>query len=556
MWKLLATLMRGAPLSLVGIASLSLLGGVASTAAVSLLVWKGQPRDDAPTLFALLCAVSVGARVTSHTTMKRLATKHLYGLRTRLCHRVSRLTLRQLDDIGPNRLHVTLTEDLGTLTNTYSRLGLIMGEIAILLAVVVYMAYLSILGCVLSLVAIAFVLAMVQAIARPAMAHRRRLRASLGELHKHFNALVFGAKELRMSDARLDAFLERGVRPTAAALVTHANGEGLLTSIAIAFSSLTLLVAMGVIAFGLPRFGITGVAPSFVVALLYASGPLTSFVDFISSARNAGVAFDSVESTGMSMAALQPEPAADPSRPRAERVELELDEVKYSYRSPGSAGDGDGAGFTVGPVDITIRSGEVAFIIGGNGSGKSTLLKLLVGLFQPDQGKVKLNGAVIGEADAWWFRGHFAVIFSDYHLLDHVWDPEVAARGDLANHYLNELGLTSKVRFENGRFTTTNLSTGQRKRLALVAALMEDRPIYAFDEWAADQDPFYRRMFYERIIPKLKAAGKAVIAITHDERYFPSADFIIKLEDGRRVDGETGLFLNRLTGGRSTPPPA
>jgi putative ATP-binding cassette transporter len=66
-----------------------------------------------------------------------------------------------------------------------------------------------------------------------------------------------------------------------------------------------------------------------------------------------------------------------------------------------------------------------------------------------------------------------------------------------------------------------------------MAAYLEDRPVYLFDEWAADQDPLFKEMFYREFLPELKSRGKTVIVITHDDRYFPVADRIIKLENGQ-----------------------
>ena len=86
--------------------------------------------------------------------------------------------------------------------------------------------------------------------------------------------------------------------------------------------------------------------------------------------------------------------------------------------------------------------------------------------------------------------------------------------------------------YADGRFSTLDLSTGQRKRLAMVAALLDDKPIYIFDEWAADQDPGFRRYFYEGLLGELKARGKTVLAVTHDDRYFGVADRVVKRGEG------------------------
>jgi len=57
--------------------------------------------------------------------------------------------------------------------------------------------------------------------------------------------------------------------------------------------------------------------------------------------------------------------------------------------------------------------------------------------------------------------------------------------------------------------------------------------VYLFDEWAADQDPVFKKVFYTQLLPELKARGKAVLVISHDERYFGAADRVIRLDYGK-----------------------
>ncbi|QLY33804.1 ATP-binding cassette domain-containing protein [Nocardia huaxiensis] len=194
---------------------------------------------------------------------------------------------------------------------------------------------------------------------------------------------------------------------------------------------------------------------------------------------------------------------------------------------------GDGTGFNLGPIDLTFEPGQITFIVGGNGSGKSTLAKLITGLYVPRDGHLTLNGERIGHDNIEWFRQNSSAIFTDFHLFE---DYLGFNRPDLdgeVRKYLQELQIADKVTVENGKLSTINLSQGQRKRLALLTALLEDRSILLFDEWAADQDPRFREVFYREILADLKARGKTVIVITHDDRYFGLADQLVKLDFGR-----------------------
>jgi len=107
---------------------------------------------------------------------------------------------------------------------------------------------------------------------------------------------------------------------------------------------------------------------------------------------------------------------------------------------------------------------------------------------------------------------------------------------DVINRLLVDLNLSEKVSISNGRFSTTSLSDGQRRRLALLVSFLEDKDLYVFDEWAADQDPMFKETFYHQVLPTLKNKGKAVVVISHDDRYFDVADKILVMENGQLID--------------------
>jgi putative ATP-binding cassette transporter len=178
--------------------------------------------------------------------------------------------------------------------------------------------------------------------------------------------------------------------------------------------------------------------------------------------------------------------------------------------------------------------------VGGNGSGKTTLAKLLTGLYAPDGGDIRFDGQLITDQNREWYSQHFSVVFSDFFLFDSLLGlkRQVSNLDATARDYLVQLQLDHKVQVKDGNLSTTSLSQGQRKRLALLTAYLEDRPIYIFDEWAADQDPMFKEVFYDRLLPELRAKGKTVIVISHDDRYYHVADRIIKLDYGQLVDSE------------------
>jgi putative pyoverdin transport system ATP-binding/permease protein len=264
--------------------------------------------------------------------------------------------------------------------------------------------------------------------------------------------------------------------------------------------------------------------------VLYMMGPMQAMLDSIPNLGRAQVAVDRIEEVGLSLVP-EPraaEPLALPNSPSWTR--LELRGVVRSYRREGQEGS-----FTLGPIDLALSPGEVLFLVGGNGSGKTTLAKLLLGLYAPEGGEVRFAGRTITDANREEFREHFAVVFSDFFVFEALLGLEASSLDDDARRYLTKLHLQQKVQVKDGALSTIDLSQGQRKRLALLSTYLEDRPIYLFDEWAADQDPYFKEIFYRSLLPRLKAQGKTVLVISHDDRYFDVADRVVRLSEGRIV---------------------
>ena len=208
---------------------------------------------------------------------------------------------------------------------------------------------------------------------------------------------------------------------------------------------------------------------------------------------------------------------------------IKLEKVGFDYLS-----DRGEKLFSIGPIDMKIKKGNIIFITGGNGSGKSTLIKTLLGLYTPQRGEIQVDDKVIDKSNIQAYRNLFSIILGDFYLFDRFYGLENVDE-KLVNQLLEEMELTKSTKFIDGRFTNINLSSGQRKRLALILSILEDKPVYVFDEWAADQDPEFRRYFYTKILKNLQAKGKTIVAVTHDDAYFDTADEVLKIDYGRIV---------------------
>jgi putative ATP-binding cassette transporter len=264
--------------------------------------------------------------------------------------------------------------------------------------------------------------------------------------------------------------------------------------------------------------------------------PLASLLNFGPNFGEAVIALEKLKALGVPLKEEARRPDQLPIRLAAEaktEALIRMDDVTYHYHR-----EIDDDMFRLGPINLEIHEGETTFIVGGNGSGKTTLLKLLCGLYIPEAGSISWRGQEITDENREIYRQFFSVVFSDFYLFDNLFGLESFSRDHKALAYLQRLHLDRKVTITNGEFSTVDLSHGQRKRLALLTAYLEDRPVYIFDEWAADQDPLFKSVFYRELLPELKAQGKTLLVITHDDTWYGMADRIVKLRDGQLADGD------------------
>jgi putative ATP-binding cassette transporter len=306
--------------------------------------------------------------------------------------------------------------------------------------------------------------------------------------------------------------------------------DGLFNA-AVGWGRLTFFVAIGLLLFLWPRYSHDNPATlnGYVLVILYLMSPVEQIMAWLPYMNWAMESVRQIENLGLLLDQCAPEAPA--TAPVARWQQIEFVDVTHAYRREGRP-----HGFVLGPFQLTLSPGEIIFVIGGNGSGKTTLAKLITGLYVPETGRVRLDGRSIVSENREGYRQLFSAVFDDAMVFDNLWGIAAEGRDQTAHEHLRRLQLDHLVSVSNGAFSTTALSRGQRKRLALLTAYLEDRLIYVFDEWAADQDPVFRKFFYLNLLPELKARGKTVVAITHDDRYFGTADRVIKLDEGKVVE--------------------
>lgn len=486
--------------------------------------------------FVGLVAGKILANLGSHVLLVRFSQDTILDLSLSLCAKIVRAPLLRSERRGAAHILITLTDDVSWVTwaiqcfPNFLMSGALVVGCGIFLAWLSWSVFLGVLG-----VTVVSVLGhqWLHTNVRDILAASREARA---ELFHRFRSLTDGLKELLMHRARRQEFVDEEVRG-AAELYRKTNLEATrIQALLEAWNQVSLYSLIGFLLFLFPSFGLISpeVLTGYIVAMIYMIGSISSIISIVPTLERGQVALENIERLGISLdvglehvrtkEVVGLEPAISPI--------VQWTDVVFSY------GEDNGAEtpFTLGPISLELCPGELVFVIGGNGSGKSTLVKVLSGLYQPLQGDVRLAGTMITNENREWYREHFSVIFSDFYLFKKLLGQSDSQVHRLAPQYLRLLHLDQKVTVRDRAFSTLDLSQGQRKRLALVTAYLEDRSIYVFDEWAADQDPQYKEIFYKTLLPDLRERGKTVIVITHDDRYFHLGNQVIKLDDGKVVE--------------------
>ncbi|MBD2607678.1 cyclic peptide export ABC transporter [Scytonema hofmannii FACHB-248] len=479
--------------------------------------------------FIGLATVALITSIISQVMLIRLSENAVLQLRMSLSRQLLASSLSHLEKLGNPRLLATLTEDVQAVANAVQKLPFFCVDIAIVAGCLLYITWLSwqvlLMVVVFSILAIASCQWLLQ---------RGRHFLSLARddqdlLFKHLGTITQGIKELKLHYNRRQVFLTQQLESTATTFRNH-NIRGLtFFATTSSWGRLLFFFSIGFILFALPNlFPISPQTLSgYILTFTYLMLPMENIINNLPLLSKATIALQKIESLGLSLTN-QGEISTVPPVIKSSWHSLQLVDVTHAFRT-----DTEDSDFILGPINLKFYPQELVFIVGGNGSGKSTLAKLITGLYIPETGEIILDKELITEHNREWYRQHFSVVFSDFYLFDTLLGLENINLDIQAQEYLKLLQLDHKVKIKNGKLSTTNLSQGQRKRLALLTAYLEDRPIYLFDEWAADQDPVFKEIFYTQLLQNLRDRGKTVLVISHDDRYFHLGDRIIKLDYGK-----------------------
>jgi putative ATP-binding cassette transporter len=484
-------------------------------------------------LFVIAITIYILTQRSILHTSSREVEQIIERLRINLLEKIRGADLQALEGLGRAQIYASVNRDTLTISQAATPL-MIACQGSILVAFsLVYIFFLSHTGFVLTVLIVGIGIAI-------HFKNKKELAvdmaASSAQEHEFFEGLTHlldGFKEVKLHRGR-SRDLSIHLQGIARKVTTLKTSTGLRYADYYIFTQVLFYLLIGATVFVLPRLSEVYVdqVTQITAAILFIVGPLTMVVSLVPVVRAADHAVQNIALLERELDRIQSaegltlDTAPVPSRSFAT---IELRGVTFTYRD--SRGH---ALFSAGPVDFTLRQGEIVLIVGGNGSGKSTFLKLLTGLYTPERGALYLDRHDVARIGRHDYRELFSAIFSDYHLFDRLYGlADVDDRQ--VREYLERMQLQEKTTWQDGRFVNQELSTGQRKRLALIVSLLEDKPIYVFDEWAADQDPSFRRFFYETLLPELKARGKTIVAATHDDRYFGMGDRVLKMEQGQFI---------------------
>ena len=495
--------------------------------------------------YVIMVAILFMSGVWSQSLLVGLGHRMVYQLRLQLVRRILNTSLERQEQLGGPALYNVLTRDVTMVANATKQLPISLYNGLLLLAGISYLAWLSplLFLCTLVLVALG-VWGDFKLVGRTKvmMTDVRRFDERLFE---QYEAVIEGRNELGLSQPRRQHLFDKRFEPAAKGAMDTAVKADLLWAINLNWTTVLVFGLIGLAFFlGMTQASITqDVVVGYVLTTMFLRTPIAMILEAIPSVIRGTVALKAIDKLKLADAdaeadctEIETESGSEKPVTEAKFESLTLVNACYQYPS-----QGEESGFTLGPANLQLNKGELIFLVGGNGSGKSTLAKLLTGLYLPTDGLVKFNQVAVSSGNVAHYRSCFSTIFPNFFLFDYVLDGSHKADSEAhdndyfkgrVDYYLKRLAIDHKVSIEEGKLSTTSLSQGQRKRLALLLMYMEDRQVLLLDEWAADQDPVFRDVFYREILPELKAAGKTIIAISHDDRYFDAADKVYRLDRG------------------------
>jgi putative pyoverdin transport system ATP-binding/permease protein len=508
---------------------LSILSGLANMVVIVLVTSSLESTVELKYLvfyYLLMLTLYLLGRRFVQVSLVKFTMGAIYELRVQLIDRILLTSYQKFEKIDRGKVYTVMNDDVGTVGESANMMVMLITNFFTACGAFLYLASIAFWASLLTMLLIVTLTTLYYLVSRSTNKYYEEARDTRNVFMRLINGVIDGFKEISLHRNKKKIYKED---------VTGSANEYrvkmIIASTRFVNASLigeTVLIAiLGTVAFAFPKLfpGIkTYTLISFVVVMLYLIGPVNTILNSVPSIMRLRIAWKRIQQFLKEIPANIDVKKLFPVPVHTTVNSLKAEGVEFQYKN------GAGNSFAVGPIDLEVKRGEILFIIGGNGSGKTTLAKLLTGLYIPDHGNIKINNEAM---EPYQLGEYFSAVFSPVHLFEKLYNINVKQKNEEVKKYLKLLHLDQKVEIKDNRYSTINLSSGQRKRLALLQCYLEDSPVYLFDEWAADQDPEYRHFFYRTLLPEMKRAGKIIIAITHDDHYFDVADRVLKMNQGQ-----------------------
>ncbi|ALM92266.1 MULTISPECIES: cyclic peptide export ABC transporter [Alteromonas] len=468
----------------------------------------------------LLCSSMLASYALSFFT-----SRSIHGVRHSLVTRILGSKFTTLEKAGRSRLYNVLTNDVNAISNALAEMPAFIYNALLMIACFGYLIYLSpiVFAIVISTVVVAgvFTSVIMKRISKDAFA----LRSRQDEVFEGYKGLLEGSKQLALSSFRKKHYLANVLNPQLDNLKESERRYGFSWDINRNISQSLIFLVLGAVIIVSQTMQSSHLVMSYLLILTYLAGPFGYVMGLWQSIIRAKVSLQKIESLQLDDQ-MYSNCEISHEQPDMHWDCIHFADIGFKYTESAEQ-------FTLERINFSLKKGEVVFVTGGNGSGKSTFMHILLGLYKPTSGQILLDGEPVTEATISQYMNKMAIVLPDFYLYKSL----VGKNGqevdrEKVNDMLRRFDLDQKVVLDEYGYESVSFSMGQRKRLALISAILEDKEIYVLDEWAADQDPHFRHVFYTQIIPWLKSQGKTIVAVTHDDKYFDCADHQIKFDLG------------------------
>lgn len=484
-------------------------------------------------LFLGLIMLLLMTTFISQFALTKMGHRFVFELRTTLVKQILDTPLEQIDKVGSAKLLASLSQDIQSVTMAFVRLPELVQGVIICVGAGIYLGWLSLPMLAVVSVWIALTIWGSGVLVNHVYTHLENLRVITDRIYANYQAVIDGRKELSLSRNRAKDLYQRQFLPNADDYQSQIIKADTFHLSAVSFSNIMMFACIGLILVLSQLFGLANmaVATTFSLTILFIQSPLLKAVGAYPVLQTAKIALAKIQS--LTLADYQADFDIQPLAYDWQRIRLQ--NIGYHYAN--NPQQSDRLNFALTDVNLTLNRGEVLFLIGANGSGKSTLAKIMTGLHHPTNGEIFVDDVAVVADENWAYRELFSAIYSDFYLFNRLLDKN----GDTPNpalvaKWLNILAMQEKLHLDGQIISNIELSQGQKKRVALLLAVAEDKDILLLDEWAADQDPAFRRFFYHDIIPMLQAMGKTLFVISHDDGYFDKADRLFEMRNGKLTE--------------------